>query len=465
MPEINEVSDRFDNEEFTRFYVIGDGYSAGFMNGVLTSEGQGYSYPNMIGNKIDTYFDADIFQQADVQTSLGVNRFEDETQGQYELYYRNSGDEIPAQRVLEGGAPSSLAGDAGALRDFSIPGIRSYEVDKQLQTVNNLYLNRLPIDGQSSLLDFVIEQNPAVVLISIGYDDLLPYVMGSAMGETDQAEEEIASADGTPPAIFSASIRGMVDRIRNESNASIIISTLPDPLLSPYFNTIEYSMDLGSEITAQEIGQLNSFYSNFNSRAFEYNLSDTVTEENLRPFIDFDVDGGAQFKARVIQDPGLPDVVFDDGYVLPKIRHMSEDEYIPYGLEQTLFENNQYGKTQPIQPEDVITEADKLNIRRLLDGYNAEIRDISASSDEIHLLDVENLITELKQDEIEINGVFYNADFARESLFSTDGLFLNPKGNALIAKRLTELLNREFDVSLTPVDVNNYPGLIFRQDF
>jgi hypothetical protein len=205
-PEISETSDRFESETFTRFYVIGDGYSAGFMNGTLTSEGQGYSYPNVIGNKIDDYFETDIFRQADVQTNLGLNRFEDGILGQYELFYRSPGDEVLARRVLEGEIPSPLDGDAFTLRDFSLPGIRSYEFDNPSQSVENLYLNRLSLAGQSSLLDLVIEQNPSVVLISVGYDDLLPYVMSSATGETDLPVEEISSVDGTPIAIFSTSI-------------------------------------------------------------------------------------------------------------------------------------------------------------------------------------------------------------------------------------------------------------------
>ena len=66
MPETSETSDRFNDEEFTRFYVIGDGFSAGFMDGALTSESQSYSYPNIIGGKINAYFDADLFRQADI---------------------------------------------------------------------------------------------------------------------------------------------------------------------------------------------------------------------------------------------------------------------------------------------------------------------------------------------------------------------------------------------------------------
>ncbi len=81
------------------------------------------------------------------------------------------------------------------------------------------------------------------------------------------------------------------------------------------------------------------------------------------------------------------------------------------------------------------------------------------------MLDVEELISALYSEEIQVEGVFYNAGFSRESLFSSDGLFLNPKGNALIAQNLVELLNSQYNVHLKPIDVNNYPGLKFDQDF
>lgn len=465
MPEISETSDRFEDEEFTRFYVIGDGYSAGFMKGALTSESQSYSYPNMIGNKINTYFETEIFRQAEVQTEQGLNSFEEGSKGQYQLYYRIPGDEVPARRVLEGELPPAWEGELSVVKDFSLPGIRSFEIDEASKSINNIYMNRLSLAGQTSVLDHVVNQNPAVVLISVGYEDLLPYALSSGTGAADLPVDEISTMDGTPVSIFSAAIHNVVDRLRNDGDVTIIISTVSDPLLTPYFNVLEYSMNLGTEITGAEISQLNSYYSDFNERAFEYNLSDTVNEEKRRPFIDFDVNGGAQFKARVIHDPTLPDVVFEDGYELPKIRQMSEGEFLPFRLEQVFYDNNQYGKTLPIQSEDVVTKTDVLNIRELLNGYNAAIRDLSASSDDIHLLDVEELISALYSEEIQVEGVFYNAGFSRESLFSSDGLFLNPKGNALIAQNLVELLNSQYNVHLKPIDVNNYPGLKFDQDF
>jgi hypothetical protein len=113
----------------------------------------------------------------------------------------------------------------------------------------------------------------------------------------------------------------------------------------------------------------------------------------------------------------------------------------------------------------VITSEGAEGIRQLRDSYNAVLRDLASSSENIHLLDIEQLVSELFAGEVRERGVFFNAAFSRGSLFSADGLFLNPKGNALVAQRLTELLNREYDVELLPLDVNSYPGISFEQDF
>lgn len=465
MPETTEPADRFGDETFARFYVIGDGYSAGMMDGVLTSESQSYAYPALIGSKINSFFEANLFRQPDVNTELGLNRFEPGSEGKYQLYYRASGDEVPARRTEEGEMPGSFTGEVDLIRNFSFPGLRTYDFESPVNSIGNIYLNRLPFNDQQSLADIVSDRGPSVVLVSIGYDDLLPYVMGSATGATELPINEVSDTDATPVSVFESSYRGLIEQLQNDTEASIILSTIPSPLLTPAFTTVSYSMELGSEITGIEIGQLNSFYSEFNERAFEYNLGDTITDENRRPFIDFDVDGGAQFKARVISDPTLTDVVFDDGYVLPKIRQMGEDEYLPFRFEQLFFENPVYGKTEPIQPEDVITRENAESVRDLLDGYNSTIRDLAASSEDIHLLDIEQLVSELFSGDLQVGGVFYNAEFSRESLFSSDGLFLNPKGNALVARRLVEILNREYNVSLLPVDVNSYPGISFEQNF
>jgi hypothetical protein len=465
MPESTEPGDRVNDEDFSRFYVLGDGFSSGMMNGVLTSESQSYAYPNVIGDKIDDYFEADLFRQAEINTPLGLNFFEPDNNeaGEYRLFYRSPGDPIPGRRTAEGEVPGAWQGNLSALRDFSIPGIRTFEVDETANAVENLYLNRLPIEAGKSLLDHLIDQDPAIVIVSLGYDDILPFIINGASGATD--DDDIDANDATPQAIYSSAIEQITSRLIDETNASLIITTVPNPLNTPYVTTLKYHMDLGRNITAGDIGRLRGFYSEFNERAFEYNLADSVTEETRRPFIDFDVDGGAQFKRRVILDPTLTNVVFDDGYVLPKIRQMDDTERLIYHTEELLFENYELGKTEPIQPDFVLSETEIAEATDLLNAYNAAIRSIAGASDRITLLDINQLLVDLSNGEVQVDGVFFNAAFERESLYSADGVYLNPKGHAVVAQKLVELLNQYYNVSLTEIDVNNKPGLSFDQDF
>mgnify|MGYP006272914677 CR=1 FL=1 len=465
MPETSMPGDRIGSDDFSRFYVLGDGFSSGMMNGVLTSETQEYAYPNVIGNRIDAYFEADLFQQADVTTPLGLNQFEPENgeSGQYRLFFRSPGDPIPGRRTGEGEAPGEWQGDLTSLRDLSIPGIRSFEVDEAVNSIDNRYLNRLPIQADQSLLDHLVGQDPAIILVSLGYDDIIPFILSGGTGST--VNNSVGEMDATPLDIYSSAIERVTDRLLDETDASLIVTTIPDPRNTPLVTTLKYHMDLGRNITAGDIGRLRGFYSEFNERAYEYNLADSVTEETRRPFIDFDVDGGADFKKRVIYDPTLIDVEFDDGYVLPKIRQMDSSERLIYKSEEMLFENYELGKTEPIQPEYVLDASEIARTGDLLSGYNNAIRAIAGGSSRINLLDISQLMENLSNGEVQVDGVFYNDDFERESLFSADGIFLNPKGHAMVARKLAELLNQQYDVPLTEIDVNNKPGLSFDQDF
>ncbi len=466
IPETEEETDQFEGEEFAQFFVLGSGYSAGMMDGVITSERQNYAFPAIIGEKINSYYEAEIFNQAEINSNLGLNYFTNERRGHFELFYRNPGDEFPARRALNGEFPGDWSGDSGLIRNFSFPGLQISEKTIPSGEVDNLYLDRIQIPDRMSVLDYIIDKNPAVVLVVTGYEDLLPFVLNGATGTANETalDSKNSEINATPVSKFTENIQVIVEQLQNQAEASIILATVPNPLRSPYFNTLRFNMEMGRELSTAEIGQLNNFYENFNSQVFDYNYSDTVSVEDRRPFIDFDVNGGAKLKARVIIDPSLPTVKLDDGSELPKIRQMAENEYLSFRAEQTLYDDA-YGKTTPIRPEDVLTEADIEKVNEVLTGYNTAIRDLAASSAMIHLLDVERIISDVTEGRIEVGGVFYNSEFGRESIYSSDGLFLNPKGNALIARFLSEHLNQNFDVSLLPVNVNSYPGLQVAQDF
>lgn len=465
VPETSETADDFSGEDFLHFYVIGDGISSGIMDGVVIGETQRFSFPNMIGEKINRYYESDIFLQPSITNSSGKNVFEEDLQGRYELFYRTAGSPFPARRALAGEEPGEWTGEEEFLKNLSAPGVRSFQVDDESILAENQYLNQLPVGQGRSLLDFVIKKNPQIVMLNLGFEDLLPFVLGGAVGESDKDVNDISDTDPTPVSVFEAAVQHIVDRLREETDAKIIISTIPDPLLTPYLTTLRYHMELGRDIEVSQIGFLNNYYSEFNSQAFGYNYSDTVSVDERRPFIDFDVDGGNDLRARVIYDPALIDVKLEDGSELPKIRQMRSDEYLPYRLEERFFTDDGYGTTDPIQPEDVITQTDAEEIRTLLGDYNNIIRDIIASTPAVYLLDIEQIYEEAHFEEIRYNGVTYNARFARETVFSADGIFLNAKGNAIVANQLIHLFNSRFEAEIKQVDVNSYPGIQIDPDF
>src|SRR6056297_3875534 len=106
------------------------------MDGVLTTESQTYAYPALIGGKINSFFEAELFRQPDVNTELGLNRFEPESEGKYRLYYRTPGDEVPSRRTEEGEMPGSFTGEADLLRNFSFPGLRTYDFESAVNSVS-----------------------------------------------------------------------------------------------------------------------------------------------------------------------------------------------------------------------------------------------------------------------------------------------------------------------------------------
>lgn len=465
VPETSESTNNFPGEDFSRFYVIGDGISSGIMDGVIIEETQRFSFPNMIGEKINHYYESQIFLQPAITNNSGKNVFEEDLQGRYELFYRSAGSPYPARRTLAGEDPGEWSGQEEFLKNLSAPGVRSYQVDNESILADNQYLNRLPVGQGRSLLDFVISKNPQIVMLNLGFEDLLPFVLGGAVGESEKDVSDLTKTDPTPASVFETAVLHLVDRLKDETDAQIIISTIPNPLLTPYLTTLRYHMELGRDIIPSQIGFLNNYYSEFNSQVFEYNYSDTVSVDERRPFIDFDVDGGNELRARVIYDPSLINVELEDGSDLPKIRQMSSDEYLPYRLEERFFTDEDYGTTDPIQPEDVITQADAEKIRSLLGEYNNTIRDISASTPAVYLLDIEQVYEEAYFEEIRYAGVMYNARFARETIFSADGIFLNAKGNAIVANQLIHLFNSRFDADIKQLDVNSYPGIQIDPDF
>jgi hypothetical protein len=59
------------------------------------------------------------------------------------------------------------------------------------------------------------------------------------------------------------------------------------------------------------------------------------------------------------------------------------------------------------------------------------------------------------------DGVKFNTQFIQGGLFSTDGIHLNPRGNAIVANLFIQAINAKYGSTIPQVSVTNYHGLKF----
>jgi hypothetical protein len=60
-----------------------------------------------------------------------------------------------------------------------------------------------------------------------------------------------------------------------------------------------------------------------------------------------------------------------------------------------------------------------------------------------------------------INGAPISSEYLTGGVFSLDGAHLTPRGNALLANEIINVINNKFHSTLQPFQVTFYPGVSF----
>ncbi len=118
------------------------------------------------------------------------------------------------------------------------------------------------------------------------------------------------------------------------------------------------------------------------------------------------------------------------------------------------------GSGQPL-PDNVLLDAGEVAIiRDYVAANNAAIREIAGAAG-IPVLDVNRILTDLKNEGREVAGVRLTADFLTGGIFSLDGVHPTDLGYAVIANEWIDLINANGG-SLAPVNLTPFLGLASR---
>lgn len=441
--------------DFSNFVVVGSTWSAGFMDNALYEEGQKNAYPALLiehlNNRSESAFS---FVQPTVESENGYDGFSDRSnpKGRQILEYLQESKPYLFKKSLTGEEPGGFV--ASSLHNFSVPHTKLIQLlDQDLQT--NPFYSRL--NQNTSLLEVAIESKPSLILLHLGMEDILNFAAKGLTTNPDPIPTEIKPNDLTPKAVFENSLRAVIEKIVSETDVPIIVVNLPDFTHFPFFRQLGHL----APINQLEAGEVDNFFDAHNELVFQYNRT---VEENRRPLINFFSDDSFTTWTLVVEDPSMPDAQLSDGTIVPKYRQLEEGELLLWSVPE--FPNAEgIGLQQPATKAFYLINDEVSFLQNLIATYNGIITQISNVYPEVSLLDLNSYLNTFPSSGIFIDEVLFTPDIGRTGIFSSDGLNLNQRGQALLANLFIQHLEERFFAKIPPINVNRFKGNEFRLGF
>jgi len=401
--------------DVSKVIYIGDGQMGGYMNDGLKNESQ----KNSLANILAAQFELIGSNQANLpwinSSSIGISisglapmhlGYKTDCQGTISLAPlrdASTGDlSCITQSCYQASNPFTV---------FGIPGLRLNQFTNSSFAASNPFYNRMSSSPSISLLDELMAQKGTFFQLYIGLEDVLDYAKSGGTHETLPSELQ-----------FQQNYEQVIQNLTAEG-AKGAIATIPDVTMMPYFTTIPWN---GLSLDNSNVGTLNSIY---NPLGFYFQLG-------ANPFMM--VDSTANMFA---------------------VRQIQSAELLLLSLPLDSVKCNQMGVLFPIRDEFVL-DAGELNVLRgKIQAYNNFIRQI-AQTYNLALVNTDQFVSNLA-DGFTYNGVSMSAKFVSGGAYSLDGIYLNPRGNALFANAFIKAINQKYHSTIPEVNANKFDGVRF----
>ena len=204
------------------FVVLGDGLAAGMGHFSLTGSAQATSFPALLAQVLDTPFEQPLIQAPGLGDVIGLKPQKPIVP---QLQQTTVRDPLPSQADLGNlSVPGFTVADAISRR----PRVPLVDRESSLGTLTNFILglpDLMTSPQGPTQVEYACRRNPTLVLVSLGYDQLLQAAVAG-----DPGHLPCARAFGTD---FTRVLRGL------SPDPLILATTVPDPLDSAYFSDLE----------------------------------------------------------------------------------------------------------------------------------------------------------------------------------------------------------------------------------
>ncbi|MCK9218487.1 MAG: hypothetical protein PHF97_02280 [Bacteroidales bacterium] len=443
--KIDEFASNANGINFSKFVAVGNSMTAGFADAALYRSGQQNSIPNIMATQFQTVGGGEFRQPLiGTEDGVGVNVIpggvyctsklalkiipDVDCQGtplgtsslKPSFVLTNPDQNMLKQQLLA--APSV----PGPYNNMGISGLTLLAAFMPGYAAYNPYYGRFASTASSSVIGEAAAQQPTFFMLWLGDNDAL----SSALNGTDiQITPADTFAKYYPMAVVALQQSG--------NNPKGVIATIPDITSLPFFTTISKQLPYnGVTLNAEQASGLNILYT-------MYGHSDIVWHEGQNPFVYVKSNG----KWAQMQDGDLFLLTVPTDSIKCKGMGIADQSAQPFP------------KPYPIPGKFILDKTEQTNIQTAIAQYNFIIKGV-ATSQNLALADMNAYLKTLSSGLI-FDGIKFSTTFVTGGLFSTDGVHLNPRGNAIAANYFIQAINSHYGCQIPQANITEYKGLVF----
>lgn len=470
--EPTEASLSSGSADFTTFVTLGGSLTAGYADNALYLTGQTNSYPNILAQQF-TKVGGGEFKQPLVSDNLGGLLFGGALNADFgNRLVLNTATTPPSPEPLlsDSAATTEVIGsglNGSTFNNMGVPGSKSFHLLAEgygnqaglALGAANPYFVRFASMPNSTMIADAAAQQPSFVVLWIGNNDVLSFATSGGDGEDQLGNLDPSSYganDITDPNVFANVYAGLVGAFK-QANPDVkgLLVNLPDVSSIPFFTTVPFNPVPLDQPTADA---LNAAYAPYNGGVAQI-LGATDAAQVTQRTINF----SAGQNAVVILDEGLTDLTSFNPALL-NLRQATADDLLLLSTSSVIGElvnplddpanpaAPRWGISAPLLDEHVLIHSEIEAVNAATQAFNATIKGAADAEDNLTFFDVAQIMVELNDTGINYGSGSIQSTYGSGGAFSLDGVHPTARGYAVIANRMIDAINADFNASVPTVD-------------
>ncbi|MBT9393091.1 SGNH/GDSL hydrolase family protein [Hymenobacter sp. NST-14] len=453
----NDVKPSSGSVDFSKYIAVGNSLTAGFSDGGLYLSGQQQSYPAILAQQLKTVgggeFVQPLFNAPNQENGSGYLRL---------AGFTPTGSPITASvstnlALRQGAAPGRplYTKYTDPINNLGVPGIRLSDIETPGygSMLGNPYFERITPDNQplQTYLERVTASKPTFFTNWLGNNDVLGFATAGG-----------AASFLTPTADFEDKNSKLINALTADG-AKGVVATIPDVTNIPFFTTVGpvfratleaaqvpavvvttggFSATPGAP-PARKVIPVNTIR---NANGSSGNQLFTLTASPYLALFGMPNNGRAWRDVYKQAQPALPAFVTLELF----LQLQGIDTVQAFGA----------SAAHPIPSTLVLDDVEQGLVRTATTAFNKAIKDKAAEKG-LGVFDANAFFSRVAARGIVTNGVNNTAAFISGNLFSLDGVHPTPRGYAIVANEMIQVINSTYGAKVPTVNANDYRGVDF----